>query len=70
MLVASMNTSYQIHLYLNVIIHCQKSLEEQKKASGNAEKSKKRSLMLDEISEVKKKEMNIEQCIISLKSNI
>ena len=57
-----MNTSYQIHLYLNVKIHCQKFLEEQKKASGNAEKSKKRSLILDEISEVKKKEM--------IKSNI
>ena len=43
-------------------------LEEQKKADENAEKSKKRSLIY-EISEVKKKQLNIEQCTISLKSH-
>ena len=36
-------------------------IEEQKKTSLNAEKSKKRSLILDEISEVKKKKLNIEK---------
>ena len=33
-------------------------------------KSKKRSLTLDEISEIKKTKLNIKQCIVSFKSNI
>ena len=45
-------------------------LEKQKKASENAEKSKKRSLILDKISAVKKKKLNVEKCIVSLKSTI
>ena len=68
MLVDFMNTPYQIHLYLNV--NYVQFLEEQKKAIENAEKSKKRSLILDEISELKKKKLNMEQCIVSLKSDI
>ena len=42
-------------------------LEEQKRASENA---KKRNLILDDVSEVEKEKLNIEQCIVSLKSDI
>ena len=41
-----------------------------KKANENAKKSKKKNLMLDEISEVKKKKRNIEECIVSLKGTV
>ena len=41
-------------------------LEEQKRASENA----KKNLILDDVSEVKKEKLNIEQCIVSLKSDI
>ena len=64
MLVAFMNTSYQIHIYLNVKVSSHAKyvqfLEKQKKASENGDKSKKGSLILDWISEVKKKKMNID----------
>ena len=45
-------------------------LEDQKKANERAEKSRKTTLTLDEISEVKKKKLNVEQCIASLKSDV
>ena len=45
-------------------------LEDQKKANERAEKCRKRTLILDEISEVKKKKLNVEQCITSLKSDV
>ena len=45
-------------------------LEDQKKANVRAEKSRKRTLILDEISEFKKKKLNLEQCISSLKSDV
>ena len=45
-------------------------LEDQKKANEIAEKFRKRTLILDEISEVKKKKLNVEQCIASLKSDV
>ena len=61
----------------SLIIKCKSShdkydqfLEEQKKASENAEMSKKGSLILAEISEIKKKKLNIEQCIVSRKCDI
>ena len=68
MLVVIMNTAYQIHLYLNVKVHMPDMFNFQrnkKKANENAKKSKKKTLMLDEISEVKKKKRNIEECIVS-----
>ena len=51
MLVAFMNAPYQIHIYLNVKVSSYAKyvqfLEKQKKASENADKSKKGSLTLD-----------------------
>ena len=51
MLVAFMNTPYQIHIYLNVKVSSHAKyvqfLEKQKKASENGDKSKKGSLILD-----------------------
>ena len=61
----------------SLILKCKSShakyvqfLEEQKKASENAENYEKRSLILNEISEVKKKKLNIKQCIVSLTCDI
>ena len=45
-------------------------LEDQKKANERAEKCRKRTLILDGISEVKKKKINVEHCIASLKSDV
>ena len=76
MTVKHASSLYEYTIPSSIILKCKSSyvkyvqfLEEQKKASKNIEKSKKRNLILDEISEVKRKKLNIEQCIVSLKSN-
>ena len=46
------------------------ALENEKKFACQNEKAQKRKLILEEISEIKRKKLAVEQCILSLKTGI